>query len=65
MAWLYFEVLCFYLNIIGMAAFLVVNSAKRFISLKDRLNLSILSRNKIDFLHYCKDDIHWFVLWFT
>ena len=65
MAWLYFEVLCFYLNIIAMAVFLLINSCKKFVSLKDRYGLSITQRNQTDFLSYCKDDIHWFSLWFT
>ena len=65
MAWLTYEVLAFYLNIMAMGLFLLLSSCKKFISMRERLGLAHDLRKKQDFLTYCKDDIHWFCLWFT
>lgn len=64
MAWLTFEVLAFYLNIISMGVFLLLSSCKKFKSIKDRIGLSGDQRKTQDFLNYCKDDIHWFCMWY-
>ena len=40
MAWLTFEVLAFYLNIISMGVFLLLSSCKKFKSIRDRVGLS-------------------------
>jgi len=65
MAWLSYEVVAFYLNIIAMSVFLLLSSAKKFYSIRDRLGFATDQRKKNDFLNYCKDDIHWFCAWFT
>ena len=67
MAWLSYEVLAFYLNIVAMALFMLFNGLFRikFRSIKDRQGLLPESRKSQDFLTYCKDDLHWFCLWFT
>ena len=65
MAWLTYEVVAFYMNIMAMGVFLLLSSCKRFISMKERLGLAPELRKKEDFLTYCKDDIYWFQLWFT
>lgn len=65
MAWLIFEVVAFYMNIIAISVFLIASSCKKYLSIKDRLGLSGDLRTKMDFLEYCKEDIHWFCIWFT
>jgi len=65
MAWLSYEVVAFYLNIVAMSVFLLLSSFKKFYSIRDRLGFSLNQRKKNDFLNYCKDDIHWFCAWFT
>lgn len=65
MAWLIFEVVAFYMNVIAISVFLITSSCKKYKSIRDRLGLSGDLRSKTDFLEYCKDDIHWFCIWFT
>jgi len=65
MAWLNYEVMAFYLNIIAMGVFLLLSSCKKFRSIRDRIGLGIGQRKTYDYLDYCKDDIHWFCMWFT
>lgn len=66
MAWLNYEVLAFYLNIIAMGVFLLLSSCKKFKSIRDRNGLVLAGTRKTqDFLTYCSDDIHWFCVWFT
>lgn len=67
MAWLNYEILAFYLNMLAMAMFLLISSCKKFTSIRDRrgLGLGLDVTKKMDFLTYCKNDIHWFCLWFT
>ena len=64
-AWLTFEVLVFYLNIISMVAFILIQNFKKFKSIRDRVGLAGEQRKDLDFLVYSKDDIHWFSTWFT
>jgi len=40
MAWLTFEVLVFYLNIISMVAFILIQNFKKFKSIRDRVGLA-------------------------
>jgi len=65
MAWLNYEILAFYLNITAMAVFLLFSSCKQFTSIRERLGWGFASRKTMDYLTYCKDDIHWFCMWFT
>ena len=65
MAWLSYEVFAFYFNIVAMGVFLLFSSFKKFFSIKDRVGLCADSRRTQDFLVYCKDDLHWFCMWFT
>jgi len=65
MAWLTFEVLAFYLNIISMAAFIFIQSFAKFRSIRDRAGLAGDQRKNLDFLVYCKDDIFWWSCWFS
>lgn len=65
MAWLNYEILAFYLNIMAMAVFLLFSSCKKFKSIRDRMGWGAEFRKTLDFLTYCKDDIHWFCMWFT
>lgn len=64
MAWLTFEILTFYLNIVSLAAFIFIQNIKKFKSIRDRLGLAGDQRKTVDFLVYSKDDIHWFSCWF-
>ena len=59
MAWLTYEVVAFYLNIISVVFFLMIASFKRFKTIRERLGLAGQQRKKQDFLTYCRDDIHW------
>lgn len=59
MAWLTYEVVAFYLNIISVVFFLAIASFKRFKTIRERLGLAGKQRKTMDFLNYCKDDIHW------
>jgi hypothetical protein len=65
MSWLTFEVLCFYLNLISIGAFILVNHFKTFKSIRDRLGLAGQARKKLDFLAYSQFDLHWWSAWFT
>ena len=65
MAWLSYEVIAFYLNIIAMGVFILFSSCKKFYTLRDRMGLSGDRRKSQDFLNYIKEDIHWFCMWFT
>jgi len=65
MAWLNYEIMAFYFNIIAMGVFLLLSSCKKFRSIRDRVGLGIGQRKTFDYLNYCKDDIHWFCMWFT
>jgi len=65
MAWLSYEIVAFYLNIVAMSVFLLFSSLKKFYSIRDRLGFATGDRKTMDFLNYCKDDIHWFQAWFT
>jgi len=40
MAWLTYEVLCFYFNLISLGVFIFINNIKKFKSIRDRLGLA-------------------------
>jgi hypothetical protein len=65
MAWLSYEVIAFYLNIVAMGVFILFSSCKKFHSMKDRLGFSGNQRKELDYLNYIKEDLHWFCTWFT
>jgi len=65
MAWLTYEVVAFYLNIIAVVFFLIVASFKKFKTIRERLGFAGQQRKSMDFLTYVKDDIHWWQLWFV
>jgi hypothetical protein len=65
MAWLTFEVLAFYFNLMSLGAFIFIQNIKKFKSIRDRCGLAGNQRKTMDFLVYCKDDIHWWSCWFT
>jgi hypothetical protein len=64
MAWLHYEIIAFYVNILSVVAFLAVASFRPFRTFRERLGLAGQARKTLDFLTYCKDDLHWFQLWF-
>ena len=64
MAWLTYEVLAFYLNLISMGVFIFINNFKTFKSIRDRLGLAGEQRKTMDFLQYSKDDLYWWQAWF-
>jgi len=59
MAWLTYEVVAFYLNIISVVFFLMIASCKKFKTIRERLGFAGKQRKSVDFLTYVKDDIHW------
>lgn len=65
MAWLTYEVLAFYLNILSLAVFIFIQNIKKFRSIRDRLGLAGDQRKRLDFLVYAKEDVHWWSIWFT
>ena len=60
MAWLTYELIAFYLNIIALMVFLFVASCRKFSTLREREGFAGKMRKTRDFLQYCKDDVHWF-----
>jgi hypothetical protein len=61
MAWLSFEVMTFYLNIVSMALFLLMSmTCKKYRSVRDRCSMLAEPRKQQDFLTYCSEDMHWF-----
>ena len=65
MAWLTFEVLMFYINLISLSAFIFIQNFKQFKSIRDRVGLAGNARKVQDFLNYSKDDLHWWSAWFN
>lgn len=64
-AWLTIEVLLFYINLVSLSAFILVNFVKKFRSIRDRVGLAGKMRKNTDFLNYALDDIHWWSTWFN
>ena len=60
MAWLTYDVMCFYLNIMGIVVFLGIASLCKFKSFREREGFAGTARKTQDFLQYCREDIHWF-----
>ena len=60
MSWLTYEVMCFYLNIMGIVLFLGVASLFKFKSFREREGFAGTMRKTKDFLNYCQEDLHWF-----
>lgn len=59
MAWLTYEVVVFYLNIISVALFLVIASFGRYKTIRERLGYAGSLRKYQDYLAYCMEDLHW------
>lgn len=61
MAWLNFEVMAFYLNIVAMGVFILVSqTCRKYKSIRERVGLASETRKEMDFLSYCSEDLHWF-----
>ena len=58
--WLLYEVVIFYFSIFALIIFLILSRFKSFRTLRERVGYGGNMRYKIDFLDFCKDDIHWF-----
>jgi hypothetical protein len=65
MAWLTYEVLAYYLNLISLGVFILIQNIKQFKNIRDRCGLAGDMRKNTDFLNYSKDDVHWWSIWFT
>lgn len=66
MAWLNFEIMAFYLNIIAMGVFMLFSqTCRKYKSIRERVGLASETRKEMDFLSYCSEDLHWFQLWFS
>lgn len=65
MAWLTYEVMLFYINLISLATFIFIQNFKQFKSIRDRMGLAGNQRKTLDFLNYAKDDVHWWSAWFN
>jgi len=59
MAWLTYEVLAFYFNIIAVVFFLAIAGCKKFKTIRERSGFAGNMRKKMDFLQYCREDLHW------
>ena len=59
MAWLTYEVLAFYLNLIALGVFIFIQNFKKFKSIRDRIGLAGDHRKNKDFLMYSRDDVYW------
>lgn len=64
MVWLTYEVIAFYLNLFGVVFFLLVSTFATFKNFRDRLGLAGDMRERLDFLKYSQDDLHWWQFWF-
>ena len=58
--WLLYEVLIFYFNIASLMIFLVFSRFLSFRTLRENNGFGLNMRRTMDFLSYCKDDLHWF-----
>ena len=58
--WLLYEVLIFYFNIASLMIFLVFSRFQSFRTLREKYGYGLNMRRTMDFLSYCKDDLHWF-----
>ena len=56
--------LIFYFNIAGLIIFLVFSRFRSFNTLREKAGYGSNLRYKVDFLDFCKDDIHWFTIVF-
>ena len=65
MAWLTYEVIAFYLNLISVVFFLIFASFKKFKTIRERFGFAGQERKYADFLAYCYEDLHWWQLWFV
>lgn len=65
MAWLTYEVLAFYLNIISVVFFLAIAGCKKFKTIRERSGFAGNMRKKMDFLQYVREDLHWWQAWFV
>jgi len=65
MAWLTYEVIAFYLNLISVVFFLIIASFKQFKTIRERLGYAGQERKYLDFLAHCMEDLHWWQLWFV
>ena len=59
MVWLTYEVFVFYMNLFGVAFFLMISTFAQFKTIRDRMGLAGDLRDKIDFLKYASEDLHW------
>lgn len=64
MVWLTYEVFAFYMNLFGVVFFLMVSTYVQFKTIRDRLGLAGDMRDRLDFLRYCYEDLHWWQHWF-
>lgn len=62
---LLFDVMIFYLTILGIIVFLLFSRMVSFKTLRERAGYGGNMRYQIDFLDFCKNDIHWFLVMFT
>ena len=61
--WLLYEVLIFYFNIFSTMLFLFVSRFHNgFTSMRDKVGLGANLRYRVDYLSYCKEDLHWFTI---
>jgi hypothetical protein len=65
MAWLTYEIVAFYLNIIAVAVFLLLSCLFSYETIKERLGYAGNMRKYQDFLTYCIEDVHWWQVWFV
>ena len=64
MVWLTYKVFAFYMNLFGVVFFLAVSTYVQFKTIRDRLGLAGDMRERLDFLRYCYEDLHWWQHWF-
>ena len=57
MAWLTYEIIAFYFDVIAIIFFLMIAKVKRFKSIKERLGFALNQRKTLDFLTHCQEDI--------
>ena len=62
MCWLLYEVCIFYYSIFSLVLLLFISRFATFRTIRERVGFGGNIRYKIDFLEYCKEDVHWFMI---
>ena len=60
--WIFYQIVIFYLNIASQIIFLFSSRFVSFRTIREKAGLGGQKRNKVDFLDFVKNDIHYFII---